>query len=218
MIKFIRSHKYCLWLLYFVVYAPAFFLIERFVTPKYKLTCSIDYKIPFIQQFAYAYCLWFFLLVISFLLLINDREAFLDLCFMMFTGMSVCLIIYILFPGYIDLRPQSGKINTHLLSGKLCAMLYKADNPANVCPSIHVASSVSIAMAVFRSKKFGKNKHVKSAFLFMACLIIVSTFFIKQHSIYDAAAGIILSCILYVICYKTPLISSLEEKYRPQIK
>ena len=74
MIRFIKSHKYCLWLLYFAFYFPAFFLLERFNEVKYIINFAPDRLIPFCEWFVFPYFLWYITMPGSLLLLmVRDR-------------------------------------------------------------------------------------------------------------------------------------------------
>ena len=82
--------------------------------------------------------------------------------------------------------------------------LHKADTPTNVLPSLHVYNTLVIECAVFESKTFGKHKKLVCTIAAVwGLLICISTVFLKQHSIIDVFAAIILIAIIYPITYKT---------------
>lgn len=203
MIRFIKSHKYCLWLLYFAFYFPAFFLLERFNEVKYIINFAPDRLIPFCEWFVFPYFLWYITMPGSLLLLmVQDRDAFLKLCFMMFGSMTISLLIYIIAPNGIDLRvPVTGDN----IASYICRFLYSVDTTTNVCPSIHVSSALATDFAVRHSSLFKDKKSVKYLSFIIAWLISISTLFIKQHSIIDVAAGFALCLILYIAAYHTPV-------------
>ncbi|MDO5396814.1 MAG: hypothetical protein Q4G33_02690 [bacterium] len=195
--KWIKEHRYCLWLLYFVFYFPAFFMLERVVDPKFIIECSFDRMIPFCKHFIYPYYFWYITMPGSLVLfMLKDKEAFLRLCFIMFTGMTVSLGIYFVLPNGLDLRVP---FEVNDLSSWLCAMLESIDTPTNVCPSIHVSSSVAIDMAVQRSALLKDKKLVRLASFVIMLAVSVSTAFVKQHSLIDIAAGAALSVVLMLI-------------------
>lgn len=195
--KYIKEHKYCLLLLYFVFYFPAFFMLERVVDAKYIIECSFDKMIPFCKYFIYPYYFWYITMPGSLLLfMLKDKEAFVRLCFIMFVGMTVTLGIYYVFPNGVDLRVP---FEVNDLASWLCAMLQSIDTPTNVCPSIHVSSSVAIDMAVQRSELFRNNKPVRIVSFIIMLAVSLSTAFVKQHSLWDIAAGAALSIVLMLI-------------------
>lgn len=195
--KWIKEHKYCLWLLYFVFYFPMFFLLERIAEPKYLIECSFDKMIPFCKYFIYPYYFWYITMPGSLLIfMLKDKDAFLRLCFIMFSGMTAALGIYWLLPNGIDLRVP---FEVNDLASRLCAILQSVDTPTNVCPSIHVSSSVAIDMAVQRSELFKDNKPVRIFSFIVMLAVSVSTVFVKQHSLWDIVGGFVLSVVLMLI-------------------
>ena len=80
-------------------------------------------------------------------------------------------------------------------------MLYGYDTNTNVCPSMHVTGSYAVYFSAKHSKLFGKRP-IKIAFYITTLIICASTVFLKQHSIIDVFAGIIVSYICYPIVFK----------------
>lgn len=202
MITWFKTHKYSLWLLYFVFYFPAFFILERCNGFGTLISCPIDNIIPFNEWFIFPYFLWYITMPGSLLLfMFKDREDFLRLCFLMFGGMTIAIAVYFVFPNGLNLRPETVPDN---IAGKICGFLYTIDTPTNVCPSIHVSSAVATDMAIQKSNTFKNNMPVRIISFVIMVLISLSTMFVKQHSIVDALAGFVLSLVLFVIAYYTP--------------
>lgn len=197
LLDWIKAHKYCLVLLYFLFYLPAFFILEKVSSPKVTVYCPIDGMIPFIPAFVFPYFAWHLLIpVILIFFMIKDREAFLRLCFTMFTGMTAALFIYAVIPNGLNIRvPVTG----NSLSEKICSLLYSIDTPTNVCPSIHVSSTVAISFSVQNAYSLKKHRAIRILLHIVSVLIIVSTLFIKQHSVYDVIGGLVLTLILWFI-------------------
>ena len=118
-------------------------------------------------------------------------------------GMSIAVITYFVFPnGLTNFRPETFPRDNFCTD--LVKLLHKADTPTNVLPSLHVYNTMVIEFAVFESKTFGRHK--KKVCIITAIwglLICVSTVFLKQHSVYDVLAAIVLAAIIYPITYKT---------------
>lgn len=57
-------------------------------------------------------------------------------------------------------------------------------------------------IAVWRSKCFAGRKVIKAAMLALGVSIIFSTVLIKQHSMLDVLLALLLSAVMYSICYK----------------
>ncbi len=79
--------------------------------------------------------------------------------------------------------------------------MYRTDTPTNVFPSIHVFNSLAVFLAACDSKRLKKRKGILAFTGIWAVLIILSTAFIKQHSCYDIAAGIVMGIVLYRLYY-----------------
>ena len=75
--------------------------------------------------------------------------------------------------------------------------LYKVDTPTNVLPSIHVYNTLVLAVVIIRDKDFKHPKMAKSFTIVVSILIILSTMFLKQHSITDVVAAFTMAGILY---------------------
>ena len=71
--------------------------------------------------------------------------------------------------------------------------IYLADPPINVCPSIHCFNSIGVNIAIRRSELGRRHKAVRWGSEVLMVLICMSTVFIKQHSIADVFAAILLA-------------------------
>lgn len=199
----IKKYPYMIMLIYGAIYFPLFALLERFREPKYIIYCFLDDYIPFLEIFIIPYFLWFLLIPTALLyFMIKNLDDYFKLCLLLFGGMSICLLIYLIFPNGLALREPL--IEDSFLSG-LTRMLYSVDTPTNVCPSIHVSSTIGIHLAVQNSVLMKDKKGIRITSGLLALLICLSTVFLKQHSIIDVICGIVLSTSLYVLIYKVDL-------------
>lgn len=198
--KWIKTHKYCLWLLYFIFYLVVFFLLEKVVVPHYTIHCWLDDRIPFCKWFVIPYVSWFLLLggTLGYLMF-TSKEDFENLCFLMFNGMTICLLIYALFPNGLALR--RAVVGDDLLC-QLVRVLYQLDTPSNVCPSIHVSSTIAINEVIHHSKRLSKHWKICCLSTLLTVLISLATLFIKQHSVIDVICGILLSQALSLVTYR----------------
>lgn len=196
-VAWVKENPHCWVLAYFIVYVIWFFYLEFFVEPKYWIVCPWDDYIPFCEYFIVPYGLWFpyFLGGLAYFLS-KQKELFLKLCFVMFTGMTICLTIYSFWPNAIDLRQEI--VGTNLFC-KLAELVRAVDTPTNVCPSIHVSSTVAVHWAVSRYQGFKRPGLIKTASLILAVAICASTVFLKQHSIIDVFWGVILTATLVLL-------------------
>lgn len=197
LLKYIRDHRYCLLLLYLPVYLVAFFIIDKLPLDHYIIVCPLDRYIPFNQYMIIPYAIWYawfpgWLLFF----LMRSPEEFKRLSVVMFSGMTISLIIYVLWPNGIDLRePITG---TDVCSRAL-QWIREVDTPYGVCPSIHISSIMAIALVIQDSKLPVFTDTAKAYCIVIALMISYATMATKQHSIVDVAAGAALSLLLYYI-------------------
>ena len=139
---------------YWVVYLVWFFWLDLTITdPKYIIHSPIDDFIPFNEWFVFPYCSWFLLLAaVTALLWWNDTESYDKLCLMMFSGMTFCLILYMVLPNGLDIRPTAEAVGRDNIAMQIMQLLWKADASVNVCPSIHCQSSGCMALAFSQSR------------------------------------------------------------------
>ncbi|MDD2980186.1 MAG: phosphatase PAP2 family protein [Hespellia sp.] len=206
-------HKYRhAWVfLYGFIYLPWFLYLEKHVTSQYYLVHStIDDYIPFVEYFIVPYLLWF-LFVSGFVLyfFFTDVPAFYKLVTFLFTGMTLFLIVCTLFPNGLALRPATFARDNIFVD--MVKMLYATDTSTNVLPSIHVYNTIGICIAVSRSKKLQQHKIINTGTYLLAALIILSTMFLKQHSVVDVMTASIMAYALYHVVYVT------EPKFAPQL-
>lgn len=188
-------------MLYLVFYLTVFFILDFTMKPKYIIHCPMDDIFPFCEYFAVLYFSWFPAFLLGLVgYMIYDKWDFQQLWFIMFSGMTFCFLIYILFPNGLDLRPDLPNRNIFCW---MMNMVWRADAAVNVCPSIHVSSSVAVALVTARSKLFVKRRFRQALIIIWMILICISTMFVKQHSMIDVLCGMAVSLVLYVIAYHT---------------
>jgi len=98
-----------------------------------------------------------------------------------------------LLPTGLALRPPI--VEGEGLCAALVRWLYATDTPTNVCPSIHVFNSVTLALAYGRSRIFAgaRRRWMRLAAYGLCAAICASTLLLKQHSCIDAALGLVLA-------------------------
>ena len=201
-------------LIYMVIYMTWFTWLEENNTKNYRIIhVSMDDYIPFCEVFIIPYFLWFayVALVVAFLFLKNKQE-FYRACAFLFTGMTIFLIISTLWPNGHHLRPAvmpRDNIFTDAVS-----FLWKLDTPTNLWPSIHVYNSMGAHFAVIRSAELENKKGVKIASCMLAFSIILSTMFLKQHSVFDVITGIALGSVMYMLIYRRDAVLSARMQHK----
>jgi len=198
---FCKKYNHAFILLYYFVILAWFRYLEYVVSvPRYTMYSKVDDYIPFVSIFVVPYMLWFAYIAVTMVYFcFKSKEDFLLLSIFMFAGMTICLIIYTLFPNGQNLRPE---IVGNDIFSRIIKWLYDFDTPTNSAPSMHVLNSIAVHISIARYDGFKNNKVIKAGSFVLMVSIILSTVFIKQHSIMDVMYGILLSVILYFIIYK----------------
>ncbi len=187
---------------YWLLYLVWFFALDLTIKAKYILWCPLDGMIPFCEWFVIPYCSWFGLLAgVTASLWWTDTAAYDKLCLMMFSGMTFCLIVYMLLPNGLALRPDVAALGRDNWAIRLMQLLWRADAAVNVCPSIHCQSSAAMALAFSESQFAAKRPKLKLVAWAWAALICASTVFTKQHSVIDVVCGLALVIPWYFILY-----------------
>lgn len=198
---FLSRFKHAWPILYALIYLPSFFLLEKYITEDFHVIhVGLDDKIPFIEYFIVPYLLWFlFVAVFIVYFFFVDTKEFYQLAAYLIAGMTVFLIISAIYPNGLMLRPTEfvrDNIFVDIVKG-----LYQTDTATNVFPSIHVYNSIVVAVAVVKSKHLSRYRWIQIGSVVMAILIILSTMFLKQHSVVDVIGAFVLAAILYPIVY-----------------
>ena len=210
-------------ILYTFLYLTWFFYLEKTVTKGYQVIyMKLDDYIPFCELFVIPYFLWFayIVVVIGFLFFKDKTEYYRALLFLT-TGMTIFLIVSTLWPNGHHLRPLVMP-RDNILTAWISA-LYKTDTATNLWPSIHVYNSIGAHIAIMKSKHLANHKVVKTGSFIMAVSIILSTVFIKQHSVFDVITAFIMAAVMYVVVYKLDIICTIrmiyeKRKARPQME
>ena len=199
--KYIREHRYVLLVLYLPIYLIWFALVEHFIASPdmcWESYIPLDDQIPFLPPFILAYVSWYpFLALPAIVLLVKeDRDAFIRYAAFIIAGFSISLLICMIWPNCQNLRPA--EVDTSNLFGFLIHAIYSADTNTNVLPSMHVVGCMAVVSACFDSRYLRK---MRIPGLIWGVLICASTVFVKQHSILDVFAGLVLGAILDLVIY-----------------
>lgn len=201
---FIKQNKHLLWLLYFLIYLPWFNILEKNVTTQYHVIHTpLDDIIPFCEYFVIPYFLWFAYVAwgVLYMAFHNVRDYY-KLCIVLFTGMTVFLIISTIYPNGHNLRPVY--FSHHNIYTLLVEHLYATDTSTNLFPSIHVYNSLAVEFAVMKNEELKKSKMIRFLSTVLCVLIVLATMFLKQHSTFDVFTAFVLAFLMYFLVYKQP--------------
>lgn len=193
---------------YSVFYIRAFtWLEQRKVAEYHIIEMKADHLIPFCEYFIIPYLLWFAYIAVTITIFaFLNRKDFVRLCLMLGIGMTVFLTISYFIPNMQPLRPHvfpRDNIFTDLVK-----TLYATDTNTNVLPSIHVYNSIVAATAICKAKQLEKFRGLRIGSNILCVLIVLSTMFLKQHSVYDVLTGIAMATALYWLIYYQPEVRS----------
>ena len=198
---FIKKYKHAWICVYVVFYMPWFMYLESHVTTDYTvLHLPIDDKIPFCEYFIIPYYLWFaFVPAVMLYLILYSKDEFYRAAIFLFTGMTLFLIICTFWHNGLNLRDVS-MYNDNIFSD-IVKKLHQTDTNTNVFPSMHVFNTLGCLIALYKSKGLEGHGITKALATVLSALIILSTVFLKQHSIIDVIGGFGLAALMYLLAY-----------------
>ncbi len=216
-LNIIRTHRHSFWILtYVAVYMIGFHLLESAGHVHYHIIHTwLDEQIPFCEYFIIPYFLWFGfnVAVVTWIVFKGTVQETYKVSAVLMMGMTIFLVVSLLYPNRLDLRPDY--VDTSNICGMLVALLYKIDTPTNVLPSIHVFNTMALCFAVHGNRQLREKKLVTLASDILGVLIILSTMFLKQHSVIDVSLGLVMSVMLQMIgdrIFETPAEQALAEE------
>ena len=170
-----------------------YFITKFFLREPYVLNNRLDDLIPFVPLFIYLYVLWYILLfVVPMIYMKYDENALKKYIYINFLSVLICGIVFIIFPTTI-IRPEFEVTNVTIW---LLEMIYLMDTPAVNCfPSIHCLICFIFILCNIKSNIPNIYKHIINV---LSILIVLSTFFIKQHVFVDALFSLIISITIYI--------------------
>lgn len=195
-------------LLYWPAFGILFYLAEQVIPLEacHEVYCRLDDYIPFVEYFVIPYVFWYvYLIGMHVYTLLYDVDAFRRLMKFIMITYTITLVIYILWPNCQMLRPsvfERDNLFTRFMEG-----FYTFDTNTNVCPSLHVAGSLAVCFTSWHCRGLNdtssfSGKIIRHSFNIAAILISVSTVFLKQHSVIDIAAAVVLCVPAYWYCFR----------------
>lgn len=187
---------------YGILYLICFFWLENRQVPIHVVYSRWDSYIPFCEYFVIPYFYWFIYMafaMIYFILLCREQEESKKFLFSFCIGMTLFLLISYFYPNGHTLRPELVRDN---LCSRIVGFLHGIDTPTNILPSMHVYVTVACTIALLRQKNLCRYRGFRP-FVWISCvLIILSTLFLKQHSVVDVVLALFSNGLCYVVIYK----------------
>ena len=194
--------------LYTVFYLLCFSYLENRHVRYHIIDSSLDDKIPFCEYFIIPYLLWFLYIAVTvgyFLFFNENTTEFWSLILNLAIGMTLFLIVSYVYPNGLNIRPA--EFTNDSVFTRMVQFLYRTDTPTNVLPSIHVYNSVAAFSAIHTCKNLQKHKGIRTGSFILTTLIILSTMFIKQHSVFDVLTAFIMAAVMYIVVYGMDIVT-----------
>lgn len=205
-LRYLKRNMHLLLLLFWPFQIVWYALLQEYARemPRYfSVHCALDSEIPFVPVFIIPYLLWYAYIAVTMgYFAFRDKQGFYRLCLFMFTGITLCLTFCTVFPNGHDFRPTEFASNNIFVS--LVKWVYRCDpSCVTIFPSMHVLNGIATHIAIAKSERLSRHRWlVWGSFLFFVS-VCLSTVFVKQHSVLDVAAALLLAIPLYFLGYKT---------------
>lgn len=197
---YIKTNPHVWYALLLPAYVLLFVLTEHLVPSDCDYWVSylpLDDSIPFLEIFIVPYCCWYpMLAAVGIMLLIYDGDGFKKYMLFIMLGNISALLFCLLVPNGQELRPEVF-VRDNVFT-RLVGSIYAADTNTNVFPSMHVIGSAGVIIATFKSERL---RSWRCPMLVLAVLVILSTVFVKQHSVLDIFGGLVWCVPFYWAIY-----------------
>jgi membrane-associated phospholipid phosphatase len=182
------------------LYLPAFYWLGHRPLSYHIVGIPFDHVIPFNEWFIIPYLGWFVFMAVGILYMyVTDTDETYQLAATLIIGMVLAVTVYLVFPNKVLLRPEVTPRDNPLTT--LTLLVYHIDSEGNALPSVHVYNTVVLTVALLRTPRFRRHRWLAAASMGVAGLIILSTFFVKQHSVLDALVSLIMAGTICLLVY-----------------
>ena len=182
----------------------SFMLMEQSDVKIHIIHSLADDKIPFCPYFIIPYVLWYFFLigtVIYFAVSCPSKKEYYQYLGTLGVGMTLFLLISYVYPNGQQLRPDLSNAGNGVFIS-VVRFLYKIDTPTNIFPSMHVFNATASCIALYQNERCRKNKIFTVSQIILGVSIVLSTMFLKQHSVADVMTALILNILCYQLFYR----------------
>ena len=145
------------------------------------------------------YVIWYPLFVmVGIPTLIRDGEAFKRWMYYLMVVLTGTLIFDVLVPNGQHLRPENVQVDG--LGTWIMSIIWAADTPTNVFPSMHVLGCIGDIICCFDSKVF-KPWH-RAVITVLCVLCMASTVLVKQHAFIDTVGALAVAILVALIVWR----------------
>ncbi len=192
------------------LYIFVFYILEKRNVKTHIIYTALDEMIPYCKYFVVPYLFWFVLMgaaLYYFLFVSKNKQENEAVIYSAVTGMILFIAISMIYPNGHNLRPA---YTGGGFFGRCVEFVYSIDTSTNILPSLHVFLTVVATIGFMRQEELRNKKGFSTLIITIATLIILSTMFLKQHSVIDVISALALNLICYTVFYK----SDIKEKKR----
>lgn len=180
------------WLLLIPIVDSLYLLLNHSTERVYLLVTMIDQRIPFLPYFIIPYVAWYGLLFVALIwFMYHNFQLYRSSILSMILGLVICFVIFSFFQTTVP-RPD---ILGHDIFSRLTQVIYTIDQPFNAFPSIHVMTAYVIFLGSL--KMSSRSLKISLSIQSLAILVILSTLFLKQHTLLDVMGGLLLGGSLF---------------------
>ena len=199
--NFFVERKYVLWLLLWVPHSIWYFVLNKYQVNSHLIHIPLDDMIPFVKEFVIFYVLWYGYIAFAHIwTFFKSKRDFLVMCSLIFTANLLSMLVCTIYPSMHDMRPDDATMGTGFLSD-IVRWLYGTENPYCILPSMHCMLAIVITVGLIFSESMKGKLAVKIICPIYTVLVMLSTVFIKQHSIVDVFAASGMSVIAILLTY-----------------
>lgn len=195
------EYRHLWYLLFWPGFVAQYFLVENLnPAPQYHMIhCVLDDWIPFQEVFLLFYVAWYVMIAgMHLYTMLYDVEAFRNYSRLLILSMSICTVVFLVYPSCQELRPESFPRNNLLT--RIVGFLYWIDTPTNILPSEHAVGAIAVFAAAAHTRGLRAPARLVPIGI-LAVLVSVSTVFLKQHSALDVLAALPVCAVSYWIVY-----------------
>lgn len=185
--------KWHYFLLFMVIASMVLYQItNRPIGVVHRLTLPYEASIPLIREFVVVYHACYpFMFINLILFMLMNKVLFVESAISVAVGNVLAFFTYLVYQTEVP-RPE---ILGNDLFSQFLRLTYRMDKPFNGFPSQHVLTTTIIFIAIWRSK----SKKGYKVFSSILCLmILLSTLFIKQHTLLDVLGGVVYGSLAYI--------------------
>lgn len=204
MLRIYNKYKHgLLIMIYGIIYVVIFAYLEGRPVRRFHVVHTLfDEMIPFCELFIVPYLLWFpyiAVTVLYFIFINKNVKEYYQMTGNLIMGMTLFLIVSYVYPNIQHLRPEEFTRDNIFID--MVVKLYQTDTCTNILPSIHVFNSLAIHKAISSCEALKRKPLIQYSSLVLTILIILSTMFLKQHSVIDVFLGITLALFGSLVFY-----------------